>query len=162
HRLLEAGARLTTRTARGARERLLLRHLRPEPRVEWGRRLGEERLASAMIDLSDGLSSDLAHLCRESGVGAAVVASQLPLDPHVKRAAPEADPLALALDGGEDFELLFTVRPRRAARLPRELGGVTVTEIGEITDKRHGLRLRHDGRTRPLRPAGFTHFEKRR
>ncbi|HYP54419.1 MAG TPA: thiamine-phosphate kinase [Pyrinomonadaceae bacterium] len=177
-RLLEAGARLKTQSTRGARtrtthataatrravspaaarERRLLRHLRPDPRVEWGRRLGEARLASAMIDLSDGLSSDLAHLCRESGVGAAVEASLLPLDPHVRRAGTDADPLALALDGGEDFELLFTVPPRRAARLPAELGGVTVTEIGEITDDKHGLRLRQDGRTRPLRPTGFTHF----
>ncbi|MGH9903843.1 MAG: thiamine-phosphate kinase, partial [Pyrinomonadaceae bacterium] len=132
--LLEAGARLSTRPRQsraGPRERLLLRHLRPTPRVAWGQLLGEKRLAAAMIDLSDGLSSDLSHLCRESGVGARIDAASIPVDPLIRKArASTTDDLSLALNGGEDFELLFTVHPRRAARLPGEIDGVTITDIG--------------------------------
>ena len=87
---------------------LLLRHLRPHPRVGWGIVLGEERLAGAMIDISDGLSSDLAHLCRESNVGALIQSAQLPIDKDVIKLCGRRalDPLALALHGGEDFELV--------------------------------------------------------
>lgn len=152
-RILEgrAGSRLT----RAAR-RLVRRQTRPEARVEWGWLLGERKLAAAMIDLSDGLSSDLAHLCRESGVGARVEAGSLPLDETAS--LDGADPLALALDGGEDFELLFAVRPRHVPKLPRELGGVPVTRIGEVTAARGKVTLVRDGRSRALRPGGFEHF----
>lgn len=168
-RLLEEGARLRTegrRARRGlserdkAREGLLLRHLRPTPRVEWGQTLGRERLATAMIDLSDGLSSDLAHLCRESGVGAFVDASLLPCDPLIEGAQEKSfDALALALHGGEDYELLFTARPRKAARLPRRLGGVALTEIGEVVAASEGIKLLRNGRAEPLRPSGYEHFK---
>ncbi|HEX8355633.1 MAG TPA: thiamine-phosphate kinase [Pyrinomonadaceae bacterium] len=146
-----------TRAERG----LVRRQTRPVPRVEWGALLGERGLASALIDLSDGLSSDLAHVCRESGVGARVDASLLPLDPLLnpllKKSGAE-DALALALDGGEDFELLFTVSPRKASRLPREVGGVHVTRVGEVTGERGKVRLVREGRARLLRPGGFEHF----
>lgn len=141
----------------GAQARLVKRQVRPEPRVDWGLLLGERRLASAMIDISDGLSSDLAHLCRESGVGAVVEASLLPIEPLLK-SEEDADALALALNGGEDFELLFTVSPRNVARLPAEVGGVHATRIGEITGARGKLSLLRDGRARPLKPRGFEHF----
>ncbi len=148
-----------TRAERG----LVRRQTRPAPRVEWGALLGERRLASALIDLSDGLSSDLAHVCRESGVGARVDASLLPLDPLLKASGVGADDaLALALDGGEDFELLFTVGPRQASRLPRELGGVPVTRVGEVTAERGKIRLVRDGRAQLLRPGGFEHFARER
>jgi thiamine-monophosphate kinase len=156
-RLLERGGtppRLTT-----PERRLVRRQTRPEPRVEWGRWLGERRLASAMIDLSDGLSSDLSHLCRESGVGARVEAASLPLDAFTKAPSlADADPLALALDGGEDFELLFAVRPANVRKLPGGLGGVPVTRIGEVTAARARVTLLREGRARPLRPGGFAHF----
>ncbi|HKP72763.1 MAG TPA: thiamine-phosphate kinase, partial [Pyrinomonadaceae bacterium] len=97
---------------------LTRRQTRPTPRVECGALLGERRLASAMIDLSDGLSSDLAHLCESSGVGALVEASRVPVAPLLARADAvnnsslarrlKGDALRLALHGGEDFELLFT------------------------------------------------------
>lgn len=133
----------------------------PQPRVEWGRFLGERRLAAAMIDLSDGLSSDLAHLCRESGVGALVEADRLPLDPLLKRRRlKRGDALSLALDGGEDFELLFAVRPRNVAKLPEEIGGVPVTRVGEITKDAGTIELL-DGKTRrALLPGGFQHFKR--
>lgn len=146
-----------TRAERG----LVRRQTRPSPRVEWGELLGERGLATASIDLSDGLSSDLAHVCRESGVGARVEASLLPLDPLLKT-APAEEALALALDGGEDFELLFTVSPRKASRLPREVGGVPVTRVGEVTAERGKVRLIGDGRARLLRPGGFEHFGRDR
>lgn len=138
---------------------LIARQLRPTPRVEWGAFLGERQLASAMIDLSDGLSSDLAHVCRESRVGARVEAASLPLDPLLQSAGIyDDDALSLALHGGEDFELLFTISERDARRLPRELGGVPVTRVGEVTRERGKVRLVHDGRARLLRPGGFEHF----
>jgi len=143
-----------------AERRLVLRQTRPEPRVEWGLLLAGRGLATAMIDLSDGLSSDLAHLCRESGVGARVKAESLPVDAGLKASTPDDASLALALDGGEDFELLFTVSARDAARLPPEVGGVPATRVGEITSGRGRVSLVRGGRARPLRPGGFEHFRR--
>jgi thiamine-monophosphate kinase len=163
-RLLERGARLRRKRPRAADhraiERLLLRQLRPEPRVSWGLALGEEQLATAMIDISDGLSSDLAHLCRSSHVGAVINSSRIPVDPLVinlcgRRAL---DPLLLALHGGEDFELLFTVRPRDLRWLPRELGGVPVTYIGDITKDAGRIQITEGARIWTLEPGGFHHF----
>ncbi|HZI18548.1 MAG TPA: thiamine-phosphate kinase [Pyrinomonadaceae bacterium] len=151
-----AGAR--GRLRRAERE-LIARQDRPTPRVEWGALLGERGLASAMIDLSDGLSSDLAHLCRESGAGALVVAESLPIEAVPNSvAAGEAERLSLALDGGEDFELLFAASPRQARRLPAEVAGVGIARIGEITDRPGEVHLSTGGRARPLRPGGFQHF----
>ena len=173
-RLLEHAGSFRTSAARtrflsGLGE-LTRRQMRPAPRVECGALLGERRLASAMIDLSDGLSSDLAHLCERSGVGALIEAERMPVAPLLKRNGGvkpnqlmrdlKADALELALHGGEDFELLFTVRPRAGARLPRRLGGVRLTRIGEVRDAGEGIRLVRDGRTETLRPAGFEHFKR--
>ena len=169
-RVFEHAATLPTAAARTfvrSFPELTLRQRTPAPRVEWGALLGERALATAMIDLSDGLSSDLAHLCRESGAGALVEAAGLPVNSHVGRApasrhafarALKADAHALALHGGEDYELLFTVRPSDLVRLPKKLGGVPVTRIGEITDARRGVRLLRDGREEILTPSGFEHF----
>ncbi|MBC7909807.1 MAG: thiamine-phosphate kinase [Pyrinomonadaceae bacterium] len=162
-KLLESGERLQKSKARSGkarvREKLLLRHLRPEPRVEWGAWLGEQRLATAMIDISDGLSSDLAHLCQESGVGARVDAARIPIEKALINAGErDDDALSLALDGGEDFELLFTVKPRNLKKSPQEIGGVPVTYIGDVTEQSNVIKLVKNSRTRTLRPAGFTHF----
>ena len=142
-------------------ESLLLRQLRPSPRVGWGIVLGEERLATAMIDISDGLSSDIAHLCEESHVGALIQSSSLPIDRAVsvlcgRRAL---DPLMLALHGGEDFELLFTVRPEDVARLPKRVDGVTVARIGEVTDQPGTIRIAEQNRVWDLQRGGFEHFK---
>src|SRR2546421_1331316 len=144
-----------------AERQLVLRQTRPAPRVEWGVLVGERRLATAMIDLSDGLSSDLAHLCRESGVGARVEAALLPVEPLLKSTtANEDQSLSLALGGGEDFELLFTVRARDAAKLPKELGGVRATRVGEITGARGKIKIVRGGRAHVLEPGGFEHFKR--
>jgi thiamine-monophosphate kinase len=141
---------------------LLLRHLRPHPRVGWGIVLGEERLAGAMIDLSDGLSSDLTHLCRESNVGALIQSARLPIDQDVIKLCGRRalDPLALALHGGEDFELLFTVHPDNAVRLPKRVDGVAISCIGEITNEPGVLRIAEKNRVWDLEAQGFEHFRK--
>jgi thiamine-monophosphate kinase len=158
-RRADAGAAAVRDGLTRAERQLVGRQDRPDPRVEWGSILGERGLATAMIDISDGLSSDLSHLCRESRVGAVVEAERLPLDSRLQAfAAGAADGLSLALDGGEDFELLFSASPREARRLPAEVGGVAVTRIGEVTDRQGKVRLSSGGRTRQLNPGGFQHF----
>jgi thiamine-monophosphate kinase len=138
-----------------------LREPTPQPRVEFGLAIGARRLATAMIDISDGLSSDLAHLCRESSVGACVEAESLPLDPVLKQAGlKKSDALSLALHGGEDFELLFTVRPRRANAVEKLRGQLNVTRIGEITADASRIELIEGRRTRTLKPRGFQHFSR--
>ncbi len=119
-------------------------HLFPEPRLAAGAALRRRKMATAAIDLSDGLSTDLRHLCEESGVGAVVDAAALPLGGSLRD----------ALHGGEDYELLFTARP--GTRVPRALGGVAVTRIGEITRSRTVL-LREGDRTTTLLPGGWEH-----
>jgi thiamine-monophosphate kinase len=141
-------------------ESLLLRQLRPSPRVGWGIVLGEERLATAMIDISDGLSSDLSHLCSESNIGALIQSAQIPIDKEVIRLCGRRalDPLALALHGGEDFELLFTVRPEDVARLPKRVDAVPITCIGEVTEQPGSIKIAERNRVWDLRPEGFEHF----
>jgi thiamine-monophosphate kinase len=141
-------------------EALLLRQLRPLPRVGWGIVLGEERLATAMIDLSDGLSSDIAHLCSESNVGALIQSAQIPIDKEVIRLCGRRalDPLALALHGGEDFELLFTIAPEKVSRLPKRVDGVAVSHIGEVTDQANSIKIAERNRVWDLRPEGHEHF----
>ncbi|MDT4967878.1 MAG: thiamine-monophosphate kinase [Acidobacteriota bacterium] len=162
--LLEHGACLSTSARRSksvrAADSLLLRQLCPQPRVEWGLALNKARLATAMIDISDGLSSDLSHLCRESNVGARLDAKKIPIDPSLidvhQRIA--FDPVELALNGGEDFELLFTIPPRNLKRLPPHLGDVPVTYIGDITEDAGRISLIDGPTVRDLAPRGFSHF----
>jgi thiamine-monophosphate kinase len=141
------------------RSRLGSRHFYPEPRIAVARYLREKRLATSMIDISDGLSTDLAHICEESGarrnkragsLGASIVADLVPI-------ANGAD-LNLALYGGEDYELLFTAG--KSARVPVEIAGVAVTEIGWIT-KEKGMQLIEGTRKpRRLEVKGWEHFKK--
>jgi thiamine-monophosphate kinase len=125
------------------------KHFYPEPRVAVGQFLREKKLASAMIDISDGLSTDLGHICEESGAGAVVYAAALP-------ATEGRDGLALALHGGDEYELLFTARPQR--RIPKQIAGVPITRIGEILSGRQMMLATADGKTQPLKPAGWEHF----
>ncbi len=132
-----------------------IRHFFPEPRVALGRILREKDLARAMIDTSDGLSTDLAHICEESRVGAQIDSSLIPLA-GVGKPSREVD-LNLALHGGEDYELLFTAPPSR--RIPRHLAGVTITQIGQITRGRGIFARNPKGIRSELRPQGWQHFE---
>ncbi len=126
-------------------------HLYPQPRLAQGLWLRKRGLASAAMDLSDGLSTDLAHLCQASGVAAEVEGAALPLGP--------AASLQQALHGGEDYELLFTAPP--SARIPRSIAGVAITAIGWIRDKESGdpdVILHAASGPQPLLPQGWEHF----
>ena len=166
-RLLERGARLSARESNDQEHHslnhLLLRQLQPEPRVGWGLLTGEQQLASAMIDISDGLSSDLHHLCAESEVGALVDASRIPIDPIVTELSGRRalDPLMLALHGGEDFELLFTVSPQNISRLPTKVDGISINRIGEITSESGKIRVTEKDRVWDLEAGGFEHFSSK-
>jgi len=131
-------------------------HFYPTPRLEVGNWLHKHSLATAMIDLSDGISVDLAHICEESGVAAVVTANKLPI-------SKTAD-LDLALHGGDDYELLFTAS--RRAKVPSRIAGVAITEIGEIRNRRDyssAIQILGDnGKVSPLPQRGWEHFKKQR
>jgi thiamine-monophosphate kinase len=116
-------------------------------------------LATACIDISDGLSTDLAHLCRASGVTAEVEQAALPIHSLARKLSPDAT-LKAALHGGEDYELLFAAPA--STRMPRQLAGISITRIGQITRK-HARRplmtlTRTDGTRATLEPHGWEHF----
>ena len=153
----------TAGVARRDRAYLLGRHRRPTPRVVEGRTLASHSLATAAIDLSDGLSGDLAHVCEQSGVGAEIHTAALPVSSACRAYAfaQTLDPIDLALQGGEDYELLFTVSPRKQARVERlaRRADCQWTCIGVIRPKSFGLRLRRPDRTlRSLRITSYQHF----
>jgi len=131
-------------------------HFFPEPRLALGRRLREKGLASAMIDLSDGLSTDLGHICDESGVGAEVQAEAIPLA-AIGKPSLQVN-LASALHGGEDYELLFTAP--RGKRIPSQIAGLPITQIGSITPGKKVLLVSGDHSGRELRPRGWQHFAR--
>jgi thiamine-monophosphate kinase len=159
----ELGLRLFRERKRGstAREPWLRKHLYPQPRLELGRWLVEKRVASAMMDLSDGLSSDLRRLCEASRVGAVIRSDLLPMA-RVKKLDRNrgVDPMQLALHGGDDYELLFTVPKSKTKRLPHSVGGVAITCIGEATQAREVMVTDNDGRPRVLKPRGWDPFRK--
>jgi thiamine-monophosphate kinase len=123
-------------------------HLYPEPRLAVGRKL--LRLATAAIDVSDGLSTDLVHLCEESGLAAEIDAEAVPVDARAN--------LEQALHGGEDYELLFTASPK--TRVPGQLAGVAIHAIGRMKKRRRGpqVELHQGGARAALASAGWEHF----
>jgi thiamine-monophosphate kinase len=135
---------------------LLNRHLFPTPRVAQGLWLARNAAATAAIDLSDGLSTDLAHLCTESGVAAELDAAALPF---AALATPDQ-----VLNGGEDYELLFTAP--ESARIPSSIEGVAVTQIGRIVGASKGAQKHTEPPITlitpkgavPLKPQGWQHF----
>ena len=134
-------------------------HMLPQPRVPVGLELLRRRLATAAIDLSDGLSTDLAHLCHESGVGAEISAAGLPIHPLALRAAPQRA-IELALNGGEDYELLFAAPA--TVRVPRSVAGVPITCIGSLVRGKAISLVDSAGRKRPLKPGGWEPFTAKR
>lgn len=163
--LLQPTARHVDRLSPIARRVLLHRHRRPSPRVALGTALAARRLATAMIDLSDGLSGDLPHLCRRSAVGALVEEAKLPVSKALQAFAQATgrSSTELALQGGEDYELLFTVAPTRrkdVLALGKRLG-IALTEIGRITPARSGRQLRlASGARVPLPVTSYRHFRQ--
>ena len=156
------------------------RDVRPQPRVSIGEWLVQKRIATSAIDISDGLSTDLAHICEESGVGAAIEAEAIPIHqsarghkpterqasstPHQvenhrlpgTRLSPGGLPLKLALHGGEDYELLFTAA--KSKRIPKQIDGVKITQIGEIL-REQKIYLIQNGKRKHLTPQGWEHFQ---
>jgi thiamine-monophosphate kinase len=130
------------------------RHFFPQPRVRLGRALREKKLVSAMIDTSDGLSSDLRHICEESGVGAEIDVERIPRA-RVAKPRREVD-LEFGLHGGEDYELLFTVPEGK--RIPARIAATKLTQIGRITRTRGMVVRDASGAARPLPPQGWEHF----
>jgi thiamine-monophosphate kinase len=132
--------------------------LDPVPRVDLGLKLTAHNAATAMIDISDGLSVDLGHICEASGTGAEVDAASLPISAELRRASPYAE--ALALHGGEDYQLLFTVAPDTIESLTRIQLGCKITRIGSILEGPDMVLMDAEGRREPLEPHGFQHFHK--
>ncbi len=147
-KLLQNGIRYSGLDA-DSRSNLILNQLKPQPHMVTCNSLQLKTLMTSMIDVSDGLSSDLGHICRESKVGARIYAERLPIHPDLAQHFSPSDCFNFALNGGEDFELLFTVPPD-------ESNDVTETCIGEITEK--GVEIVENGTARPLFSKAYQHF----
>jgi len=141
---------------------LLSRHHRPTPRITAGALLARERLATAMIDISDGLIQDLGHICEASGIGAEIWADKLPLSRAYRKLAGRAG-TRYALSGGEDYELLFCARKRDRARIERlhTHALVAITRIGSCDSGKNGIVvLDAAGKPVETRIGGHDHFKK--
>jgi thiamine-monophosphate kinase len=142
---------------------LIRRHLRPTPRVTVGQILSAQRLATSAIDLSDGLSGDLRHICEQSHVGTEIEIDALPISSALRRYADmnSVDPVDVALQGGEDYELLFTVAPRHRKKVDR-LGAqldCKLSCIGIVKPEAYGVRIKdHAGSLRRLPILSYRHF----
>ena len=140
--------------------RLTTAYLRPVPRVRLGTLLSRNRAATSCVDLSDGLADGAHQIARASGVGIAIDSGALPIeeDARTEFTARGRDPITAAITGGDDYELLFTVRPRTRHRLRAAMrhSHVALTRVGVCTERRDVVLLR-GGAAEPL-PAGYSHF----
>jgi len=136
-------------------------HLFPEPRLALGRFLREKRLASALMDLSDGLSTDLARLCLASDVGATLWSDRIPAPEVSADLKSTSRSLDLALHGGEDYELLFTVRADKLRKIPARFHDCSLHHIGEIQRSKKLQLVLPNGQRVPLEPRGYDHFLKK-
>jgi thiamine-monophosphate kinase len=156
-----AESAITDDAAHGFQQQALRKHLVPEPRLAFGKALGAQGLATAMIDVSDGLSTDLAHILEESACGALIQAAQIPVADcarHLAQGLTDSNPLSLALHGGEEYELLFTGRRENQEALFELANSLNLplTRIGEITRGRE-LFLERQGKVEVLLPCGYEH-----
>lgn len=136
-------------------EYLIERHINPVPRISAGRFLKD--IANSMIDLSDGLSIDLHNLCRESGVGALIYEDKIPVSEELKKFCKEIgeDSIKFALQGGEDYELLFTSSRELDDSIKEKF---SIRMIGRIEAKEKGIRVLRKGKEEPLPRSGWEHF----
>jgi len=139
-------------------EVFLERFLDPAPQLSLAQELVAHGFVSAMIDLSDGLAEDIHHLCEASGCGAEIWREKVPLSPHLKRLA--AQPMRLALHGGEDYQLLFTIKKERESSFLTWLRGAQypLHQVGQIIKKREVFLVEGGGQRQVLHPQGFRHF----
>jgi len=144
---------------------VLARHSFPEPRLGEGKFLAENRLASSMIDLSDGVASDIRRLCEQSRVGARIFADSIPFSSEMKVLAEswKKDPLDFALYGGEDYELMFTVAKKDLKKFGelREKLHIPLSCIGEIVKEAEGISLVKDNSVSELGKTGYEHFRNK-
>ena len=152
-KLLESGSRYDQFTNQIGAD-LLLKQLRPQPQITIANSLHKLNIVTSMIDISDGLSSDLKHLCDSSNVGAKICAENLPVHPKLNLHFPADECLDMALNGGEDFELLFTIREENISLVE----SLDVTLIGEITTNIGVIELITDNQIKSISPKGFRHF----
>ena len=133
------------------------KHLEFEPRVREAIRIGQMVKVHSMIDISDGLSSDLNRICKASGVGAIIEAKRIPISDEAKKSD---DPLGAALNDGEDFELLFTLSSEDCERLIKQWGdGIEITCMGKITDSEKMEIREADGSVNDLEAEGYEHLK---
>jgi len=158
---VEAGLRLLKRS-KAKRNSIAKKHLNPYPRVSESRLLVKNLNITSMIDISDGLSSDLYHICEESNKGALIYAEKIPVSQRVIKVCQSLNlsPLNLALSSGEEYELLFTLRPGDEEKLKKVIKGrFKVTLIGKIKLAKEGVKMLDlDGKIRVLRKTGYIHF----
>jgi thiamine-monophosphate kinase len=161
-KLGEAQAGLESLKKHGRRKRSLIRkHLKPEPRIDEARALVRSLKINSMIDISDGLSSELLHLTEESRLGAAIREKDIPISSKCLGLASrqKRSPLEWALTSGEEYELLFTVDKRDRYRIDRVKKKVDFCVIGEMVERRRGIKLiGKSGMSRDLSQTGFVHF----
>ncbi len=161
--VLKEGVRIDKEKEKLAKQ-CLLAHLSPSPRLKLGRLLSSKGLVRAMIDVSDGISRDMNHICRLSKCGALLYYDSLPISEAVHYWAKKLklSPYDLALHGGEDYELLFTIPPQKAQKLEDEVKRnqlIPITKIGEIRYEKEGIKMCHlDGKSIPLLDKGYDHF----
>ncbi len=140
---------------------LVRKHLKPVPRINQARELVRKLRVNSMIDISDGLSSELFHLAEESGLGVLISERDVPVSPKCTRLASllGANPLNWALSSGEEYELLFTVDRKDKGKLDRIKSNLGVSVIGRMVDQKQGLKIvRESGAVLPLKKSGFVHF----
>lgn len=150
---------------RGPFKKAVMRHLAPEPRMKAGRALAVKKLATSMVDVSDGVLLDLKRVAEESGAGAVVELNRLPVSAGMKkylRLNKRVPPYGFVLSGGEDYELLFTApekNSKKIAALSKKLK-LRMTPIGRIVEKKKGLKvLAKDGSEVKVKSLGFDHFK---
>ncbi len=152
-KLLENGSRFTANSF-DSTNNLLLKQLKLQPQIMLAKQLYSLDIVTSMIDVSDGLSSDLAHICEESGVGATIDAGRIPIDGNLNEYFPPDECLSMALNGGEDFELLFTVAEKNISLLET----LDISRIGKITGNVGSIELITDKKSTVLQPKGYRHF----
>ena len=167
NKVKKEGLRISKKEENYAKQ-CMMAHLSPSPRLELGRLLAANGFAHAVIDLSDGLSRDLNHICHLSKCGAIVQKEALPIAEATRYWAEKImlSPYDLALDGGEDYELLITVPPEKAADLEnliKKENLTPITKIGEIVEKKQGISITQiGGEKTPLENKGYDHFATRK
>ncbi|HRI04206.1 MAG TPA: thiamine-phosphate kinase [Pyrinomonadaceae bacterium] len=152
-RLLQNGIRFDDSLPLEQRD-LILKQLQPRPQLTLSKALITLDITTSMLDVSDGLSSDLAHVCSASGVGASIDQSRLPIEPYLASNFSFDECLDMAINGGEDLGLLFTVDEKNISLID----SMPVTRIGSITANAGIIELNHDGKTTILKPKGYRHF----